>query len=394
MKINHNARGTVRKRTSQRICLLIVGLNCLFIFTFGSKFLGRCLAALDQNDPSGSALVYALTSNACVNSGDVTGDYLVSAGDAQVAFMIALGAYTPTAVEFCAADCSGDGIISANDAQRIFYTTLGLDVCVDELAPTPSPIPEGFILLEPGNFIMGSPAEPVPELCRDDDEVQHHVELTQPFYLKQYEETQAEWELVFGEGSNPSFYLGLQKPVEQVTFADIAVYCNRLSITEGFTPCYYNDDAYTRVLDGTPPILHDQVFWDQSANGYRLPTEAEWEYACRAGTVTSYYNGYDIVDCTVDYNLDQIAWYYHNAFNQTQNVGLKQPNQWGLYDMLGNVWEWTWDRYGPYPLGPVTDPIGPQEGSDRVIRGGGLCGEASACRAAARLGTSPTYPYY
>ena len=233
--------------------------------------------------------------------------------------------------------------------------------------------PEDFVTIDPGVFMMGSPAD---ELGRQDDEIPHEVELTRAFYLAETEVTQAHWIKVMG--SNPSSYSGCDDcPVEEISWHDAVAYCNSLSVSEGLDPAY--------KVSGT------KVTWDPAANGYRLPTEAEWEYACRAGTTTAFYSGaITEIQCALDPNLDSIGWYCGNQVpNQTKEVGQKLANSWGLYDMSGNVWEWCWDWRGDYSPGTVTDPIGPDSGSDRMIRGGSWRSPARYCRSAARLHTGP-----
>ena len=233
----------------------------------------------------------------------------------------------------------------------------------------PPGAPEGFVLIEPGRFTMGSPTH---ELGRNSDEVQHEVTLTRPFFLAETEVTQAQWLAVMG--TSPSYFAGCDECPVIATWYDAVDYCNALSALESLDPAY--------EVNGT------NVIWDQSANGYRLPTESEWEYACRAGSATAFYNG-PITDtgCN-DPNLDQIGWYCGNASSKTHEVAEKLPNAWGLYDMSGNVWEWCWDWYGAYP-GPVTDPAGPDSGARRVLRGGGWGSYAQRCRSALRYDYDP-----
>ncbi len=257
--------------------------------------------------------------------------------------------------------------------------------------PSPPPVPTNFIYYPPGTFQMGSPED---EMCRDGDELLHTVTLTQGFYIQQTETTQEQWVNVFGD--NPSYFSGLQRPVEYITWYDACIYCNRLSTADGLTPCYYADESYSTVFDGTPPVYSGPVYWNQSANGYRLPTEAEWEYACRAGTDTAYNSGQDNTDCYDDPNLDPLAWYWYNSGDETHNVGQKQDNSWELFDMHGNVWEWCWDWYDGdyYEYSPVNDPTGPDEGSYRVLRGGGWYDLARYCRSAYRSSYSPDVSSY
>jgi len=203
-----------------------------------------------------------------------------------------------------------------------------------------------FVQIPSGTFMMGSPSD---EPNRFSDETQHRVTLTQPFYLETTEVTQGQWKAVMG--SNPSRFssCGVDCPVEQVSWNDCQDFIQKLNQREG---------------NGT----------------YRLPTEAEWEYACRAGTTAPYYT-----------DLDQAGWYSGNSGIRTHPVAQKTPNAWGLYDMHGNVWEWCQDWYGGYPGGSVTDPKGPSSGPGRVFRGGCWLNSAGGCRSAGRGFDSPGY---
>jgi len=212
-----------------------------------------------------------------------------------------------------------------------------------------------------GSFMMGSP-ESEPGRCSD--ETQHQVTLTQAFLMGRYPVTQSLYEAVMGE--NPSEFKGPTRPVETVSWYDAVRFCNALSGKLGLAPAYL-------VGKGDAP----EVSCDFTSPGYRLPTEAEWEYACRAGTTTLYYNG------DSDADLGDIAWYSANANFTTHPVGQKAPNAWGLYDMAGNVWEWTWDWYGGCP-GAISDYTGPQIGNYRVLRGGSWHNLALYARAAYR----------
>jgi formylglycine-generating enzyme required for sulfatase activity len=152
------------------------------------------------------------------------------------------------------------------------------------------------------------------------------------------------------------------------------------------------------MLNGEPPTRTNQViYWKRDADGYRLPTAAEWEYACRAGTETAYNSGEDNVNCyEEDIRLDPLAWYEWNSDTgygrNTHPVGLKTPNAWGLYDMHGNVFEWCWDWYAEdyYGGSPSVDPVGPETGTERVLRGGHFLKIAKYCRVACRTHTYPT----
>jgi outer membrane protein assembly factor BamB len=211
--------------------------------------------------------------------------------------------------------------------------------------------PAGFVWIPPGTFVMGSPPT---EEGRDSDEIQHTVTLTQGFWLSDHEVTQAEYRAVMG--NNPSVFNGDTLPVESVSWEDAVLYCQKLTERER---------ASGRIT---------------AQQAYRLPTEAEWEYAARAGTTGARHG-----------DLDAIAWYSANSGGQTRPVKQKQPNAWGLHDMLGNVWEWCGDWYGAYPTGSVTDPPSPGSGSYRVYRGGSWIRGAGLARSASRNGDVPGF---
>ena len=261
---------------------------------------------------------------------------------------------------------------------------------------------KGWVRVAPGTFRMGSPSG---EAGRDDDdEGAHPVRIGRAFLLKATEVTQAEYEQLMG--SNPSRYpsCGGTCPVEQVSWFDAVEYANALSVTEGLPECY--------VVNGK-----DVTFRGLGCGGYRLPTEAEWEYAARAGSAQATYNG----NLTLEGDhhapeLDAIGWYGGNSGVTysggwdcsgwsgkqhssskcgTHPVGKKRANAWGLYDMLGNVWEWTQDVYAAYPpeVGTRVDPVGSSSsiGSGRVVRGGSWRSDARHVRAASRGRRAPGY---
>ncbi|MCG2759234.1 MAG: formylglycine-generating enzyme family protein [Desulfobacteraceae bacterium] len=204
-----------------------------------------------------------------------------------------------------------------------------------------------FVLIPAGSFMMGSPSS---EPERDSDENQHRVTLTKGFYMGVTEVTQGQWREIMG--SNPSNFKGDNLPVEQVSWNDCQEFIRKLNLQEG-------------------------------GNKYRLPTEAEWEYACRAGSTSRFCFG------DSDGSLEQYAWYNSNSSNKTHPVAQKKPNEWGLYDMHGNVWEWCQDWFGDYPSGHVADPDGPSSGSFRVRRGGSWFSYAGVCRSASRHDGTP-----
>ena len=209
------------------------------------------------------------------------------------------------------------------------------------------------------------------EFQRGDKEQGQHPVTVSDFEMDKYPVTQDLYQQVMGD--NPSHFQGDDKPVETVTWFDCIAFCNRLSLLLGFKPCYFTDPAFKDVFDGKQIKDEISIYWDRTANGFRLPTEAEWEFACRAGTVEDQYD-----------DLDKIAWYEGNSDQMTHGVGQKNPNSFGLFDMLGNVWEWCWDWYGDYPTEHIADPAGPSEGSHRVVRGGSWSDIAGRCRSACR----------
>ena len=197
----------------------------------------------------------------------------------------------------------------------------------------------------PGAFVMGSPAV---EEGRLDNETRHRVTLTKGFWMAKTETTQGQWESVMGD--NPSQFKGMDLPVETVNWDDV--------------------QGWLGKMNERHPL---PAGWK-----WELPTEAQWEYACRAGTETAFAG-----------DLDEMAWYDSNIGSKTNPVGTKQANDWGLHDMHGNVFEWCRDWYGDYPSGVASDPKGSAMGSNRVTRGGGWSGNAAYCRSAKRNWSAP-----
>jgi len=264
-----------------------------------------------------------------------------------------------------AAPADSNGTLTAS--VPMFYRVRGVPV---------NPNPEGLVWIPPGTFLMGSPvSEPEREalfqLYGLGNETLHEVALTQGYWMAKHETTQEQFSAIMG--SNPSYFSGVNLPVENVTWYESVAYCEALTARE---------QAAGRLPEGYV---------------YRLPTEAEWEYACRAGSTTAFYLGDELrsgqanFDGTREYSVAEggtVANPAGTAYGRTRPVGdtLFQPNAWGLYDMHGNVKERCADRIENYPAGPVTDPSTPRPTADwgPVERGGNWRGPAANCRSAAR----------
>jgi formylglycine-generating enzyme required for sulfatase activity len=250
-----------------------------------------------------------------------------------------------------------------------------------------------FAWCPPGTFRMGSPDN---EEKRYDDEIQHRVTLTQGFYLGVDEVTQAQWKAVMGR--NPSNFKGKDDeeekklPMENVRWFDCVEFCIKLSQRQGRKPCYRLTNV-ERDDDGS--IKKADVEIVAGGTGYRLPTEAEWEYACRAGTTTPFHFGETI--STDQANYDGNSTYGKGKKGEyrkkTTPVGSFPANDWGLFDMHGNVWEWCQDWYGKYPSEDIKDPQDEQKGDARVLRGGSWDDILRGCRSASRYGGAPANRY-
>jgi formylglycine-generating enzyme required for sulfatase activity len=242
---------------------------------------------------------------------------------------------------------------------------------------------DGMVLIPPGTFTMGSPTN---EPGHGDGERAHLVTLSRAFCLAPHEVTQAEWLATMDW--EETYFDGDDLPVEEVSWFDCLEFCNRRSFAAGLDPAY----RITGAVHGGVHIIDATVVWTRDAGGYRLPTEAEWEYACRAGSTTAFTNG-PIEDflCGANAYLDASGWSCGTAQGSSHAVGGKTSNALGLYDVHGNVWEWCWDRLAPYSDGPSTDPSGPTEGESRVFRGGSWHSNATECRSATRAGDIPGY---
>lgn len=215
----------------------------------------------------------------------------------------------------------------------------------------PGGIPMNFRWIPAGEFTMGAPES---ERSRDEREgPPHPVRITNPFWMAKYPVTQEQWTAVMGK--NPSHAKGDDRPVECVSRADCREFLERLN--------------------------------EMPNGGFQMPTEAQWEYACRAGTATRFYWGEDVRESEVD----RYAWYDANADERSHPVGQKRANAWGLHDMCGNVWEWCEDSYGEefYATSPIEDPVNSERGKYRVIRGGAWFSFADNCRSARRSWVTP-----
>ena len=236
-----------------------------------------------------------------------------------------------------------------------------------------------------GTFAMGSPED---EFGHRDDEVLHHVTLSRDYFMGIFPVTQRQWELVMG--NNPSWQwrpgmrnkpsgsenIGPGVPVECVSYDDI---CGR-------------DRPWPANADVAADSFLGRLRAKTGLAGFDLPTEAQWEYACRAGTTTALNNGRNLTcACGLCPNLDEVGWFDKNSGGHSHAVGEKRPNAWGLYDMHGNVWEWCrdwhWISYG----GDATDPTGPGSGSSRMVRGGSWYIHAKDCRSAYRDSRRPGF---
>jgi len=270
---------------------------------------------------------------------------------------------------------SGDSITVTVSNAAGSVTSSAVTLTVNPLVVTlGSSMPLNLTAIAAGTFTMGSPSSD-PDYYSD--ETQHLVQISKNFYMGTYLVTQAQWVQIMG--ANPSYFQttgegsptnNLQRPVEQVSYTDIT------TASTGFL-ALLNQHAIV-----SPAIPTGYVF--------RLPTEAEWEYASRAGTTTRFYWGNQ---SDGDTTINSYAWYSGNDDTTTEPVGELLPNAWGLYDMAGNVFEWCQDWYGTYDSGPDTDPAGPTSGSYRVIRGGSWSSDSGYCRSAFRNYYTPGFRF-
>ena len=254
----------------------------------------------------------------------------------------------------------------------------------------------GFVYIPAGTFKMGSTAGD------SDEKPAHDVTISKGYFMGKCEVTQKEYEkycsYTGGEDTKPTkeYGEGDDYPAYYVSWYDAVVYCNRRSIAERLTPCYAIGGKTNPDEWGTVPTSNDSTWngvtcnWE--ANGYRLPTEAEWEYAARAGDDTT--NARTWSGTKTEDDLGTYAWYSKNSGSKTHQVGTKKANDLNLYDMSGNVWEWCWDWYGDYGEGSVSDPHGGSSGDGRVSRGGDWDVSADLCAVSSRNYYDPSLRYY
>ena len=308
----------------------------------------------------------------------------------------------PGAEEVCNGiddDCDGD-VDEGHDADGDGFTTCGadgvLDTEDDDCDDGDANVHEVCMLLVPsGTFTMGSSVDEVGHHAGED---LHEVELTHAFYVGVTEVTQSEFEAIVGwNPSDCGYGCGDDYPVQQISWYDAVAFANEVSAVWGLEPCYSVFDVmcedgtvvgvdYMACMNGSQAGIDSaEVALNESAtpyecDGFRLLTEAEWEYAARAGEAAAFHNGGNLnpgdeEDCTGNLllddssYLDDIAWYCGNDTGSSEPVGGLEPNNWGLFDMSGNVWEWVGDWWGDYE-GDAIDPTGPESGSHRVYRGG------------------------
>jgi len=272
-------------------------------------------------------------------------------------------------------------------------------VCKQDPCKCNTAAPEGMVWVPAGSFTMGPDIWSIYYGGNGEETVE--VTFSKGFYIGKYLVTQDLYETVME--TNPSYFHGGagrepeegevqgKRPVEQVNWYHAIAFCNRLSILEGLTPVYSvegisNTNAGAWLHTEVPTSNNatwNAVTADWTTNGYRLPTDAQWEFAARGGNSSEGYTYSGSND------VGEVAWYSANSGSKTHEVGKKAPNELGIYDMSGNLWEWCWDRYENYPSGPVTDYTGAVSGSFRVIRGGSWYDSAELAQSVGRIYDSP-----
>ncbi|MEE4354833.1 MAG: C1 family peptidase, partial [Desulfococcaceae bacterium] len=359
LTITSDASGTGNGTVSYSVAANTGGVRSGFLSIAGKAFslitqLGFCSYTIS---PTGNS-VPASGGTGIVDVSSQSGCNMTASSNAT---WITITAITGSSVSYSVA--ANTDTVSRTGTLTIAGKTFTVTQSADEFDTYTNSLGMTFNLIPAGTFVMGSPAN---ELGRDVNETQHQVTLSKSYYMMTTEVTQGQWTAV--TGSNPSSFndCGDDCPVNRVSWNDIQTFITQMN----------------QRGEGT----------------YRLPTEAEWEYAARAGSTTAFANGeITTTECTPpDSNLDAMGWYCGNADNTIHPVARKQANAWGLYDMHGNVWEWCQDWYdgGDYSPGAVTDPEGPLTGSERILRGGGWNSLTDYCRSADRYVRLPASIYY
>lgn len=236
---------------------------------------------------------------------------------------------------------------------------------------------EDFVQIPTGTFTMGDTYG-----AGNSDELPTHSVTLNSFYMSKYEVTQGEYQAIIGSNPASSSGVGSNYPVYNVSWYSTIKYCNLRSINDGLTPVYSINNSTDPTSWGEVPTFNSNawnaVICNWTANGYRLPTEAEWEFAARGGTSTPDY------PYSGSYNVNVVAWYSSNSSSTSHEVGNKEANALGIYDMSGNVYEWCWDWHGDYSSNPSSNPTGASGGSTRELRGGCWYMSASNCRVSCR----------
>ena len=292
-------------------------------------------------------------------------------------------------VESAKGESMWQGLYENGSFESMEFRALG-DVAIEDLLESEKDfcvrMAKEMVRVPAGEFMMGALEDD--EDAWDEERPRHKVTLTRDFMIGKYAVTQALWQRVMG--SNPSRFIGPNRPVEMVSWFDVVSFCNKLSEQEGLTPAYdglgdYQAGDDQNMDEDEIASLSAGITCNWNAKGYRLPTEAEWEYSARGGEYHKYAGSDDV---------DEVAWYYDNSGWESHPVGQKKPNGFGLYDMSGNVWEWVWDRFGDYSSDSQTDPTGPDSGPFRVRRGGSWIYYARLIRVSDRHCSDPTRRRY
>ncbi len=270
-----------------------------------------------------------------------------------------------------------------NISRLVTLLVLGLAVGACDRRPVYHPAE--WVKVEAGSFLMGSPGT---EYCREPGrfkETQHKVTLTHAFEIPVTEVTQGQYEDVMGYNPSGYYNCGIDCPVDKVSWYDAAEFCNAISRGAGLPECFSCSRASGKLVCKVSAAYRGKSYYN--CKGYRLPTEAEWEYACRAGNTAALYNGGELASCNyADANANKIAWYASNSGKTLHLSGAKAANAWGIKDMSGSVWEWVYDFYqADLGSAAVTDPTGPATGDiGRMTRGGSVEVSAKFIRSASR----------